>query len=498
MRCPYASCQHAEAKELAHAVWLCSACHRLSLECEDKNCRYLNRPFNRRCRNCRDDMLTEHWSGSAAQQWAAAGKFKRGCRPIDTGTPELVVDLSDRPRYAPPQRKVQLQFFEGLLALHYGGMCMALLHPFKSQEPAGSEKAAETPLWVDEDEVASPLHTRTFRPVRTPGDRYILFSTTRAVHGVDVWMLRDWAFEIDRPRRTLLDLTSESHVELAATPLLLSSHQLGLLLRVDRAYRWGVLDLNEPQHTNSTSDFLACSVELPIEGAPCQLEHVANRVVAFATPVEHWLWKSHDALAKATAGLQRSLQVNGVNTELSLDQHVLNDREFHFAKQKFLVDPSDQNFFDWYYETKDSEDVQLYRYRVYFDSLEAHDPVEIDANQKAVPIGPYHDATLEMLFAGRNRLLYEVGGVLQSPGGLGPIPDWTHLMGLTFEDPLLMAIGEHGRQIRMRSIYDSRETVIDAKQMYADPVIWSHWIFTCEIENERLLVYRRHLGNEPI
>ncbi|MFV1965611.1 MAG: hypothetical protein ACC628_09335, partial [Pirellulaceae bacterium] len=266
----------------------------------------------------------------------------------------------------------------------------------------------------------------------------------------------------------------------------------GILLESSSGtYQWAVLDLEDLSSNSSTADILAQAVDLPLEGSPCQVDCVSGQLVAFATPRGHWLWNVPDARTGNVDALKRSLSVDGTNTEVRLNQEVLSSKAFRLRRQVLFHDPSNDEYCFWYYLKESGRSTTLERYRIYFDSLSVHDSVPVDDELEAVPVGGLCDRdTAEMLFASNNRLYQEGHGVLSTAVGIRPIPDLNELMGLTFSSPLLAGVRNHAREIWLRNVRGDLDAYISTSTLFANPVIWSNWMFTCELEENHLLIRR--------
>jgi hypothetical protein len=442
-------------------------------------------------------MSTHDWDGTSEQLWHKAGQFGDLCPAERAGTPDTVLTLSRLREYKPPFAMLAMRFIEGLLAIHQAGAYLALVHPFRNEDDN-----PQRTIWYGVEQVPCRANQRPFPPLKMKDDRHILFTSATAVYAVNVWSLKDWAYRGDeRPRyHNIVDWHADDKPKIVAAPVIIDAQRFGLLTYgPDDKYRWVLRELltdaKFPEAANAVGD----SVELPLEGRPCHVESVADKVLTFATPLGHWVWRFADAKEGKVSELRRTWPRAENDAHLVANAHNSGANNFYFVRQCLTVDrpmsAQGPGKFTWYYQ-KTGRPNELECYAVSCDSLEPTHVTQLDREHGTIPLGMRVSGPAKALFARGQKLLQEAGLTLESLPGYGLIEDIEQATGLMFQDPLLAAV-ERGREnfertLIVRSIHHpNRRTVVDLPSLRSDPLIWSRWLFTIESGDDHALAIRR-------
>lgn len=491
---------------VAGEVWLCAACGGLQLACQSAKCQRagtLNRPFARFCRRCQEDLVPDPPGRGAAVNWERARRAGWGRPLLQASEPEVVADLGARLGYERPTTRVGLGIAQGVLALHEvhpRGGALALLRPL-------AQGAADPVVWEQSESPTSGGVEVPFDPLLLPGGRFLLFARPGRVTVLDLWGCPGLsAYEAVPPR-----IAELADWPLAAPPVPLGRHAFGLLSRGGSGtYRWAVWDLSRPDQVGA--DLAAApsaTTDLPLEGSPCQLELVDDRVLTLATYQGHWVWRKADAAAARAQELRRTWPRPGAPPDrtIELDPHVDDRRAFRWAfrepRHGFLVHrPGEVPRFEWVYRVRSGHEAAEWgeRYEVDFTTLEVNLPAPIAGRAAdAAPIGSVQQEyrgesfAAEMLFRRGSDLLREdLDRVVHACHQHLP----KSLSGLQLFDPLLVVIGrgeDRRRYLQVDSLPHptSQYHVNDLEEIASDPVIWGRWLFTVEEDGRTGLVVRR-------
>ena len=456
----------------------------------------LNRPFSRFCRHCRNGIGTETTSLRSVIGWSGSGN--PGVIATAPADGVLLADLSriDGDKNSLPKSIVQLRFIDGILAVHRPGGFLAVVHPFPSAATTPENRAV---IWSESEQLKCPPQGRAFAPFKLPDDRYLIFSTSRAIYRLDPWTLDGWSFNPQRESsRVLLECpTKQDGVVIAAAPVPLAGSKLGVLLS-NRAneYRWITLDSNaggSPELSSFTG------VDIRISGAPCSVEMIPGEAVAFATPAGHWIWRMSDALeSRATAIIPTIDDAKG-REPLVPDAQVRSGNELFFGKQRILIGSAGQRrWMTWYYQrTRDHHSI-LEKYSVALPDLQVEPPCLVDNLHELVPLGISSDNN-RMLLLREDRVCREIANGFKD---LGPAEKVQNLAGLQCENSVIVSVmrNESGESIAVRSLDDLDQTVKFKKveRQFADPLQWSRFLFTIELSQNRLTLRRRDLDRSTI
>ncbi|CAN5657686.1 hypothetical protein BH23PLA1_BH23PLA1_13940 [soil metagenome] len=456
--------------------------------CRSEKCRrlgVLNRPFVRYCRRCCRDSTPEPSWNEASEAWERSRRVGWD-QPLDLARePQRLRELGTRSGQEAQLARPVLAIVQGVLALHEcraDGDHLALLRPLASGEVSPE-------IW----EFSAPLVSRAkevpFDPMLLPGGRFLVFSRPGRLILLDLWGCSGLsAYEEVAPR--IVELTDRP---LASPPRSLGGGVLGLISREVEVYRWRCLDVSADRSLGEAE-----AVELPLEGAPCQMELVDDRVLALATPLGHWVWRKQDAVSGHVEAIQRTWPGadNRADLEVELDEHRENPRAFRLPRQSFSVSrPGESARFNWVYRVRTASEARVWveQYSVHFETLEAILPRRMDALHQAIPIGPTHylvPPAAEMLYRRGQELRREEVTCQQF------LP--MSLAGIQLLDPLLLVIGVEqgdGRYLQLHSLlHSSSQLRVDLQGIVTDPLIWSRWLFTIEGDGgEGLVLLRREL-----
>ena len=490
LRCPYFACQKEFEFQSPNCVHECPHCRRLSIKCEDRNCGALNRPFSLYCRRCNDDMLVWDWAGTADQLWLQASRFGQQAFLAEMGDPEDLIDLSSLSVFRRPKALLAIRFIEGLLAIHQTGGYLAIMHPFVDK--------SESPLWCDREMVDTPSTERPFDPCKMGDHRHLLFSSPLAVYSVNVWSLKDWAYSAEKPRyKTCIDFGDGRSHRLAQPPIVFDDKYIGVLISTSNGeYQWGVFDIDEPMQV---PECIGDCVHLPITGPRCEAHVVADQIIAFATEVGHWVWQLSDARRRDTSSLRQTWPPKDEEGRLIMDASLDDATAFRVPKQ-FLCCPKLSGndwppYFTWYYLKKAHPTNSLEKYRVSFDSLAVSRNVTLDCQNDTIPLGLRGDPA-EMLFAADGQLRTDNHGALEKIPIRTAFSGINEASGLYFHDPLITIVETSRtpsrRTITFRSIeHPTTTSSVDVPTIRSDPVVWSHWLFTNEVEEGQSHIIRR-------
>jgi hypothetical protein len=463
---------------------------------------------------------------TASNVWKAAAVFRASGPPHKPRESAVVLDFKHL-RHPPPEAIVEMRFVEGLLAVHQLGAFRGLLHPFMNAGPE-PPSGREALIWHERDDGWALAGERPFPPRAVPGLRHVLFAAPHGVNLVDVWGLKDWSVQPAANSRSLIRCDDSPDVRVAAPPLAFDDQTIGLVLgqRSSSSYRWYLYDLGRRDAPISGREAWAQAAELAVQGEPCQLLTLPGEVVAFSTPREQWIWPWPDARRGQADSLNRIQQADQGKEVFLLDQEVLHEKDFSRRKQ-FLqsfsgpVRAADERTraggcgarsdaqqgnasapelrtYSWYYLRETADGVNLGQHRVSIrGSQVTAQHVEPDPHDKrSSPLGPHEEQRAEMLLLRGTQLVREA----ISSGTTRPVdPAWSvgnvqELIGLVFRSPILMMIRDEGRQLSIHSLAHLRHEVkLQTSPLYSNPLIWSQWLFTLELEQDRLVLRRRDL-----
>jgi hypothetical protein len=514
-RCPYFDCQQEFSGRLSRYVHLCPACRRLSIECEQSGCEFLNRPFTLFCRNCRDDMLDNCRLGTSEEMWQDASRAPLECQyasdgssvaggpsaprirgVLSPGPVETLTILSELRSYDRRPSLLTMEFIEGLLAIHQMGGFLAVFHPFRDRGNRSGPEGAGYP-WLFEVKDASRYarRCRPFSPLKMSDHRHIIFSTPYSVYAVNVWSLPDWAYRRERPRHyQVVDCITPTSPELTTAPLPLGGSRLGLISKdPDGRYLWATLDLKQVAAGSPIRDLASISREMPIVGEYCQAEVVGKSFLAIFTSKGHWVWRVEDASSSDFSAMARTLDAG--EDRLVTHQHTEKANEFRSLRH-FRFFPGTLNHpvnsFTWYYKYKHPENpiAPLRCYKVDLNTLQRDNPTLLDDSSGTIPLGVHQDAggLRRVLFCRGRKLCVDEGLRLQEIPEQGQIEDVELASGFLFTDPLLGVIESQSAphvdsswQLTVRSInHPNWHLDVNLHQLRSDPLIWSRWLFTVE------------------
>ena len=527
-RCPYSDCQKEFDGRLSRHVHLCPVCRRLSIECENKGCGCLNRPYMLFCRRCQDDMLDRGWTGTSEELWQQASRAsletdatgeeadeagERGSLRIRSvgaaGPPETVFVLSELHAYERHPSMLAMSFIKGLLAIHQAGGALALVHPFSgAPNPPGTEATPHTVLFEAKDPTKYRRTCRPFAPQEMSDHRHIVFATASSVYAVNVWSLRDWACREERPRHfQVVDCCETGAPQLTTAPIPLGGSVLGLISSAGGGeYLWTTLDLKQVADNGRIENLAAVSRRLPVGGDSCQAELVGKNHVAIYSPQGHWVWRVGDAQASDCSKLKQTLDPG--TRRLLMHRHDGDPNEFRSLRHfRFLPKSAHRaaTAFTWYYKHEDRPYDPLWCYDVDLQTLKSTRSTPLDDRIGTVPLGDHQDSggLRRVVFCRGKKLCVDKGLRLEDLPEQGQIEDVEQESGFVFADPLLGTLGANHSahapspwQLTVRSINHANwHLTVDLPKLLSDPLIWSRWLFTVELGQDRqsMLLNRRDL-----
>jgi hypothetical protein len=501
-RCPFVSCKQTNVRQVAPYIFRCDHCRRLSMQCENSRCGYLNRPFGKFCRRCHDDITVSNWEGGSGEEiWATAARFGTQRLGPTVGEAETVADLAALRDFHDPRAMLAVRFVHGLVAIHQAGGFIGLVHPFRGTAAEG--EAAEAPVWASAEIIKCRPDVRPFDPVLGDDLKHLLFSTPAGVHAVHLWSLPGWVYEGEPWFTAVVDASAAGSPKLVAPPVILSAERFGLVGRDEQnRYRWGTFDLSGGQI------FAADSQELPVEGAPCQVTRVGRELIAFATPLGHWVWRVADALGSNTGAVVRTWPQEHASGRLLLDMEWHTPQHFHLARQVLNYSRPEHGQagrLEWLFAVGTNHAHELYQYAVDTQTLQPTRArnLELTSEKGALPIGVHADSVGSVALVRSQRLLRCVTATIQDWPGAAAVNVVEEFSGLIFHDPLMIILGsrelegraEERRRVTVRSLHHPSEWVaFPLGSILADPIVWARWLFTIERDDQRLLLCRRALG----
>ena len=510
MKCPYPDCPARSADEddpvdhacqkVAPHVYCCAHCNRLSLRCEKASCPALNRPYSRYCRFCNDDARDKVWFGTAAMQWEEAGRFST---PVPTGG-RRQTDVDEVCRFidyldSPPL--VELQFVDGLIAVHQAGVFACLVHPFRDREAV---------VWTTKENRLSRYPQAAFPPFRMPEGRHVVFSSPHRVMAVDVWSLGGWSHTADRIERELFRAEEGRPRQLIAAPVALSDRELGLLSRNSAGqFEWRVVapDAKQPENAHPENAHPESAwTKLPLQGKTCRATRIADQAVIFATEQGHWLWRLDDALHLRVESLVTLYQADAA-MPLIMDDHETRADHYSFPRHFLHFCPAQREgeaaHLSWYFLRAEGPNRVAENYRFFFDDTRAQDPIVLDRTMNATPLGVFtNDGSSRMLFLAGGRLFCDDhGDQLHKYDRFIRVPNESELTGLSYHEPLLIGIRRRreGEQLLVHALDQAEfKRQIDVSRLKSDPLAWGPWLWTTEIDADQLVLRRRNLHEECV
>ena len=496
MKCPYFQCNEETSRRFSGAVHRCESCWRLSIRCEKPKCNTLNRPLERFCRRCGDNMLEDNWEATAQQQWEWARLFGPECprwskseagRELATRD---VGNLSNLSFYRRPESLIAFDFFEGVLVIHQPGAYVGFLHPFLEDSDIELAK-----IWVEAEKLRSPDETRAFPPKLMSDRRHVLFSTPYAVFGVDIWSLPDWGSDGEEVvYKTLVDTNAPEQPKIVSEPIILPNQQFGLLTRdAKKNYGWSVFDL-APMRSREPFD-TTTAAPLPITGDMCAVEAIEGRAIVFSSPMGHWVWKLQDAIrSNVSEMVQTWPHQDGKRGEsLEMSEDVEHSRAFRKPTQFINLRRKDGKTITMYYRVKSGQEHRLDCYSIELDTLKRRGASTLADNGH--PLGTVERGPWDVLIACKNTLRCDNDRQLEDFPNHGPIENIDEVTGLVYRDPLLITISRgrsSDRSVAIRSLnHPTNRITIDLPTLLANPVMWSSWLFTIELTDAGTLVLRR-------
>ncbi|MCX7406661.1 MAG: hypothetical protein NTZ32_01095 [Planctomycetales bacterium] len=532
MHCPFPDCRDRQAQcdELSDGVYLCGQCGRLASLCIASNCKTLNRPFARFCRHCRAAQSTDSQQSPGHQRWSAFAEFDRpwhfqSAQVSDSEVCSVIDFHHQIPGYRRPQRLLSHTWFDGLLAIHQAGAYAAIVHPFADRAQQEGHSAL---CWSTSDHVGgSPGQVtsdlRAFPPVVTPDRRFLLFSSPRAVFGVEVASLPGWGVMGNTHEFTVLTEDDLAGFELAAAPVALSPVQtakdqtgpclVGLLLRsvCEATYRWRVVDL---QKTDTVVRPLhECS--LPLLNSQAQILSAAPQAIVFATKAGHWWWTWQDAQNGSAENLRRSWQPRLPDDELALDKHIVELNLFTWQRQHLVAAFGQHSLSHGagvmelcYARSGRSGTAPAEFYKVNIADSHADHPTELSTTGRLIPIGT--DGA-DLLFLGNTaadrtaELWRRDLGVNRASSLPGVIAQQiTDVIGVQIRAPLMLLVCNDDQSTPVQRRYRVRVLRLDSSPNYetveipglclmADPIVCAEYLFTIEQHDEGMRLVRRRL-----
>lgn len=507
-RCPFVSCKQTNVRQVAPYIFRCDHCQRLSMQCENSRCGYLNRPFGKFCRRCHDDIAVANWEGGSGEEiWATASRFGTQRLGPTVGEAETVADLAALRDFHDPRAMLAVRFVNGLVAIHQAGGFIGLVHPFRGTSEDG--EAAEAAIWSSAELIACRPDVRPFEPVLFDDHKHLLFSTPVGVHAVHAWSLPGWVYEGEPRFTAVVDASAPDSPKIVAPPVVLSAERFGLASRDQNdRYHWGTFDLSSGQ------SFAGRSVELPVEGTPCQVARVGREIVTFATPLGHWVWRTADALAGNAAAIVRTWPQEQARGRLLLDLEWHDPRHFHLSRQVLSYARPEHaqsahgrhgGRLEWLFAVGTNHAHELYQYSVDTHTLATTRArnLEMTSDKGALPIGVHADSVGSVALVRSQRLLRCVTATVQDWPGAAAVNVVEEFSGLIFHDPLMIILGSRElegnagerRRVTVRSLHHPSEWVaFPLGTILADPIVWARWLLTIERDDQRLLLRRRALG----
>jgi hypothetical protein len=479
--------------------------------CPNEACQRLgvfNRPFVKFCRRCGKPVHQEEfWESHRRDGWDLA--------PVEIDEPEVVANLWKLVRNQSRKILTCMAMIRGVLAIHHAGQYLALFKP--TPDPDEEEVLWDAPETFPVIPGGSEAPPNV--PTLLPDERRLMFSSLQGILILDLWSCHGISAKDREPRTRVLRLRERSIV---VPPIPLDENKIGLVTRgwsdtQAMPYRWSIWDLSRPEHLDATVSAALDTEDgavLPFRlGQWCRSEIVAGRVVTFATEEGHWVWKLADARESKLEAIRPTWPGPQPNPNDSLvlveKDHKRRDdpnrfqRADGYSMQATLVY---QQSFSWFYcvnrdipsEFKSEERFE--HYRVDFGKLGSENPQKVTLPPGARPIGaaPYRDNMLRMIFhAGSDlQIVDQDYRVRRHEGGLPGTRISTHLAG-----PLIVSVGQGARDqryVQLGSLLHNRRIEAETgDRLRSDPLLWSRWLFTIELDpSDRLVVCRRfvHLG----
>ena len=401
----------------------------------------------------------------------------------------LEVDIAVLPQLRKPESLLEVQFLDGLLAIHQAGSYQGIYHPFASNETAKILQLRDRPE-------LSP-DRRPWKPTLIDR-RFIVFSHPEFARSVDAWSLTGWSVRGNAETHDLFHCPAEARLTLAAAPVPFEGLTVGLLFydAEEESYLWLTLDISQSKLLNSDEIRDSGSSLKTISGTPCEVDRSMDQAITFSTSSGHWVWKTEDARNSRTEKMERLITMGAPKTDDGLV------RSFHFPRQKLFLhsmDSAETEHFNWYYQTTEGPET-LQCCRVYFSTLHAEHVGPL--RRKMIPLGKRRTAIGEMVIIEDGKVWSE------SFGRLAPRAENLTIekdfIGLTFEDPLLLTIGSRLssqtriRRLTIRSIENLNHSLsFEVNPPYSNPILWGRWLFTTEYDTEGEIVLRRRILSSP-
>jgi hypothetical protein len=335
-----------------------------------------------------------------------------------------------------------------------------------------------------------------------PAGRHLVFARPGRLVVLDLWACAGLALHGPEPAPGTNDLAG---LKLAARPVPLGGHHLGLLL-VDSngSYRWQVRDLE--RRDGPAAGDQADALELKIEGTPCRVELVDGRAVVLATPLGHWVW---DAAAAARGEVGACAPTwpdrkGPAERRVELDVQAVDPKRLRQPSMGWRVnEPGISDNFDWYYRvegrrTSGSLSKWAEHYTINFASRTptvVPSPLE---DARLVPLGPIavRSRSTEFVLKAGTSLMRTTDSRVLEPCAHN-LPEPLYGLQLFGSNALAVTQGADGKtELEAASLQHAglpARARLDGR-LVADPLLWSHWLFTVEIERAgRAVVRRREL-----
>lgn len=377
---------------------------------------------------------------------------------------------------------------------------------------------------------------RPFSPLATPDGRYIIFSTPYAAISVDTASLPGWNSGSGTKYRTLgfweapealtqlaatpVPLTEQprpANSVLGRTPLPVSENRIGFLLqnRSDQSWWWCVetpgFDADEADNSALTNPGQRC-VQIPLKGNNAQILTLENKFIVFATEQGHWLW----TYSAAVESRVESIELLGANAadqvirKIVLDSNVT-DRNFFRKRYQHIYSSRIEHrrsieSFEVAYPCHDlgSSITGTEVRQVWSKDLErtrSRKPITLGRGKQAFPLGAWLSSSDQLtellLLVGQEGAIHHRNTAENTSTPLQNLLAGNYIDGLQFQDPLLILVcpdkvNPVEQKVELRSLrYPKGVAVVPGVSLRADPFVWSHFLFTVEIDRNKLILNRR-------